>query len=356
MLLGEDLRRGHERGLVTGFDGQEHGAEGDQRFTRADVAVEQAVHGARRREVGADFRDRALLRAGQWEGEGGVQAAHQVVGRAVDRSRLRDLFRPFGRNAELHGEELTEHEVPPRLFQVLRTVGKMNLAPGPGPRRGIQGGWHQGFHRIVLEQFQHIPDQPAQDPRREAFGRAVNRGEAVQVQRNLRIVFHDFELGVRDDDAGFSALRLPINNQPMPRHDHLLHPVGIEPAAGQRLAEGVWIFLLQQHVEHFLPAAETPEAGLFLDHPADAHRLVAVARGKVVEAGAVLVAFWKMGEQPFDRRDADTLELPSARRRNPVQFGQQGGGMHEPTLAEGRAALAKEILSGVGSIPALIKY
>ena len=59
VLLGEDLRRGHERRLVAGLDGEEHGAEGDEGFSRADVAVEQAIHRARRGEVGADFRDRA---------------------------------------------------------------------------------------------------------------------------------------------------------------------------------------------------------------------------------------------------------------------------------------------------------
>ena len=61
MLFGEDLGGGHEGGLAAGLDGEEHGGEGDEGLPGADVALEEAVHGAVGFEVGADLADGAFL-------------------------------------------------------------------------------------------------------------------------------------------------------------------------------------------------------------------------------------------------------------------------------------------------------
>ena len=71
VLLGEDLGGGHEGGLAAGFDGEEHGGHGDEGFAAADVALEEAVHGAGKEKVFADFGDAAVLGSGEGEGEGG---------------------------------------------------------------------------------------------------------------------------------------------------------------------------------------------------------------------------------------------------------------------------------------------
>ena len=39
MLFGKDLGRCHEGGLEAGVHGEQHGGEGDERFTRANVSV-----------------------------------------------------------------------------------------------------------------------------------------------------------------------------------------------------------------------------------------------------------------------------------------------------------------------------
>ena len=69
MLLGEDLRGRHQRRLLTRLDAEKHGAQRDERFSRSDIAVQQTIHWTRRGEIGCDFSDGPLLRAGQREGQ-----------------------------------------------------------------------------------------------------------------------------------------------------------------------------------------------------------------------------------------------------------------------------------------------
>ncbi len=97
MLLGEDLRGRHERGLRAGLDAKQHRGEGDQCFAGADVAVQQAVHRARRGEVGADFGDGAGLRAGKRERESGVETLHERAGAAMVPPGTRDGSRRVSR-------------------------------------------------------------------------------------------------------------------------------------------------------------------------------------------------------------------------------------------------------------------
>jgi hypothetical protein len=105
MLLGENLRRRHERGLRARFDAEEHRGKGDECLARADVAVQQAIHRTRGGEIGADFRDGALLRAGEREGKAGVEALHQRAGAAVIAAGARDVLRAFwSRRARAAGD------------------------------------------------------------------------------------------------------------------------------------------------------------------------------------------------------------------------------------------------------------
>ena len=61
VLLGERLRRRHQRALTAAFDRTEQRVERDRRLARPDVPLEQALHGRRQREVGVDLDDRVLL-------------------------------------------------------------------------------------------------------------------------------------------------------------------------------------------------------------------------------------------------------------------------------------------------------
>jgi hypothetical protein len=55
VLDGENFRGRHQGGLTAVLDGDDRGLERDDRFSAADVALEEAVHGSGLFEVGGDF-------------------------------------------------------------------------------------------------------------------------------------------------------------------------------------------------------------------------------------------------------------------------------------------------------------
>ena len=61
VLAGEDFGGRHEGGLLAVGDRDEHRVECDDRLAAADVALQQAVHGAVERHVGRDFGDGRFL-------------------------------------------------------------------------------------------------------------------------------------------------------------------------------------------------------------------------------------------------------------------------------------------------------
>ena len=69
MLDGENFGGRHERCLAAVFYGDDGGLQGDDGFTAADVALEEAVHGAGLFKVGGDFAENAFLRGGGFEGQ-----------------------------------------------------------------------------------------------------------------------------------------------------------------------------------------------------------------------------------------------------------------------------------------------
>ena len=75
MLFGEQFGRHHQYGLAAGGDGLQAGRERDHGFAAADVALHQAQHRRRLREIGGDFRTDAALCGGQRIGQGGAKLA-----------------------------------------------------------------------------------------------------------------------------------------------------------------------------------------------------------------------------------------------------------------------------------------
>jgi hypothetical protein len=67
MLVSQNLRWRHKRGLIPRFDRKQHRRDGDDRFARAHVPLEQTVHRMTRRKIASDFRDYFRLRASQLE-------------------------------------------------------------------------------------------------------------------------------------------------------------------------------------------------------------------------------------------------------------------------------------------------
>ncbi len=79
VLLGEEFRRRHQRGLEAGLDRVRGRERGDDRLAGADVALHQPHHGVRHREVRAHFAEDALLRAGQRETGAREQRAGELA-------------------------------------------------------------------------------------------------------------------------------------------------------------------------------------------------------------------------------------------------------------------------------------
>ncbi len=81
MLRGEDLGGRHERGLVAVLHGDEHGLQRDDGLAGADVALQQAAHGAGLAHVGNDLAEGALLRGGGMEGQNFADGFADFIGR-----------------------------------------------------------------------------------------------------------------------------------------------------------------------------------------------------------------------------------------------------------------------------------
>ena len=54
MLLGQDLRRHHQRDLTSGGHDLERRREGDRGLSRSDIALQQSVHRHIGSQIGAD--------------------------------------------------------------------------------------------------------------------------------------------------------------------------------------------------------------------------------------------------------------------------------------------------------------
>ena len=61
MLFGEYFRGGHDTGLITIIDGNEHRHQGHQCLTGTDVTLQQTVHLAPRASVFPNLSDDAFL-------------------------------------------------------------------------------------------------------------------------------------------------------------------------------------------------------------------------------------------------------------------------------------------------------
>ena len=70
VLLGQNFRWRHERGLIAGPDGRQHRQHGDHRLSRSHISLDQSVHGMGTCQVLPDFLQDAELCRGQAKREG----------------------------------------------------------------------------------------------------------------------------------------------------------------------------------------------------------------------------------------------------------------------------------------------
>ncbi len=79
MLLGEQLRRRHQRHLLAAADGTRGGQRRDHGFAAADVSLQQSQHGMRPDQIRVDLSTDALLGCGQLEGQRREQPVAQLA-------------------------------------------------------------------------------------------------------------------------------------------------------------------------------------------------------------------------------------------------------------------------------------
>ena len=173
MLLREQLRGGHERGLAPARHRRQRGERRDHRFPGADVALQEPVHRAVPREVGPDLpRGPALCRR-QLEGQRIDEPAGEPAA-AVERRRAAAVEpAPQHAQGEVVCEQLLEREAPPagvlrveRRIEVRprrRTVDRpQGLAEGDEAVAGLDpAGQELGDARVAVETVERLADQAA---------------------------------------------------------------------------------------------------------------------------------------------------------------------------------------------------
>ena len=85
MLLGEQLRRRHDRRLEAVLHREQRAEQRHDRLAAADVALQQALHAAVAAHVGEDLAQHARLRAGERERQ---RLAERVVSRRLFSKRM----------------------------------------------------------------------------------------------------------------------------------------------------------------------------------------------------------------------------------------------------------------------------
>ncbi|CAM3774368.1 hypothetical protein BOFL111202_22640 [Bordetella flabilis] len=139
MLLGQDLRRRHHRDLYARLHGLRRGDGGHHRLAAPDIALQQAMHGKRPRQVGADFLHHARLRGRQGERQRAIQARHQAVGVLRPRQRqglVRASCGTRGSQGQLLRQQLVELDTAPGG---VRTLDQFVF--GHAGRRGVQDAY-----------------------------------------------------------------------------------------------------------------------------------------------------------------------------------------------------------------------
>ena len=136
VLLGERLRRRHQRALTACLDRAQERVQRDDGLARADVALEQPLHRGRAREIGIELGDRRLLVLRERERKRGAVALDQL---ARLRQRGRNGLLPLGVLAgerELEDEQLVEGEPLSPLLRLARASAARGARRARRPRSG----------------------------------------------------------------------------------------------------------------------------------------------------------------------------------------------------------------------------
>ena len=128
VLLGQDLRGGHQGRLAAVLYAEVHAGGGHHGLAGAHVPLDQPVHGGAGAHIGKGLLHTAALGVRQGEGERGIERlhVHAAAGRHVD--HLPALAEPIQADGE--EEQLLKGQPPPGQVQGLRALREVDVLVG----------------------------------------------------------------------------------------------------------------------------------------------------------------------------------------------------------------------------------
>ena len=190
MLPRQNFRRYQKRRLQAVFRRAEGGCCGDHGLAAADIALHQTVHRAAGGHVPKHVPDRALLRAGQTEGERGLKGvrAGNVTGNgAFVTAHVAEHLQSGGEN-----EEFLENKARPRLHQSLARGWRVDGLIGELHAAELifrPDGFRENIRKCAETGVECLPDGLLQDvvgkPSRQRIDRHEPPGDASGVLRGL---------------------------------------------------------------------------------------------------------------------------------------------------------------------------
>ncbi len=280
-------------------------ARADHGLARADVALEQAGHRRRARDLALDLGERATLRRRETKGQRLEESAHRV--RFGDRRREDRLCAAAlaPHDGELHSEQFVEGE--PALGTARRRVvrGVVDLEEGLAPPDQLVAcaqtarQWLVDRLGVALDRLLDVAPEHGLG---EAPGAAVDRHEAAAI---LLAGVEQVELRVRHRDLAAAAVEADLageGDSGAPRQARC-EPGLVEPGDGQHVAAGVAYLCLAGAVHAAAPAL----GGDGHDHAADGSLLADQELTDASRGREVVVAERVVDEQVVDGRDTERL-------------------------------------------------
>ena len=201
VLFGQQLGGRGQGDLLAGFHGQHAGQRRDHGLAAAHIALHQAQHRRRARDVLADLFEDALLRTGQRERQGLDQRFHQ---RAPPLQRRRPVLlqgQPLAPQAQVVREQLFDRQPALRRMRPQRQRGHVRIARRTmhGQQRVAQRRQSEAFEQRRGQQLQRarfrqalecLPDQFAQRRRAQPFDGRVDRVQRIAQRDVVRFAQH----------------------------------------------------------------------------------------------------------------------------------------------------------------------
>ena len=224
MLLGEGLRGRHQRALTPVLDRAQERVERYDRLPRADVPLQETLHGNGAHEIDVDVLDRALLMLGQAKREYVAIAGNEVAGGTERRRDLRLTFPAPRSQTDLQDEQLVEGEPRTTFLRLLARPRPVQSPQRIASLRQALALLHSGRERVQSRPRQRRTDELAELLRRDLLARRIDGREVRRRRRPADVERLDEEL--------VAPLHASAEASAGPRLQQLLEPRLVEPHGG----------------------------------------------------------------------------------------------------------------------------